>query len=959
MTARWCLSNLREIERVMRDPALRSREQAAARQVRADGRRRRHDGLVERLDLVLAKGFLFDVELRALEAEMDEVGVDSALRGRLTGVEVRSVEQARANPERLHPATELSIKASLATLQEPSLYAALARVDKTITEASPRDKLLAAAASLYRKAQNTAVKTKPEVGAMQQLAGHATRIFGDDDLTRRYNNSMLLAPLDELAERYEKNLAPVRALDASQVERFLQAAAEKGIDPVLAREFLVSYFGERNWRVELPGTASERALKRLLPCPRCERLNEPDAPFCRSCGRVMREQCPRCGLEVPIAAKVCPACSFPAGQRDWAEYLVEEAESAAGREDVGAAVENVVRAEQAWPAGADSTDDLAVRIRSARMSITRLQAARGQEAKNIAELMQDDQYRTALFRLRGLSVPLPSAGELIAECERKIAQAHELVRSAERPGTSGERKADLFLRALRICKDYEPARQGLESIPPEPPHDLRITVDEDRMVVRLDWEQDSPAGCAWVAVRAEGVKAPSSAADLRGQRVSRGISSPNWIDPDPVIGAPVRYAVYTQRGAVLSVRAAIAADVVFITMPAELTAKPADRAIELTWTIPPSAQGIELQRAEAGSSAPPVYLSAETGQRHLVDRKLKNGTRYRYTIRARFADPTADRPGAVRYAPAAVAEATPSRPPEPLRAPHAQGGPPRSGMSFYDHEVVLRWEAPERGVIKILRAKPHVMLRPGDDLSDAQLASHDHVHIGQPPWAHTLRGFGPYVQYFPVLAVDDRCHVGHPRRYLASPEVSDLTADYVSTSVRLRWIWPQLAEEALVAWDENAELPDPLAGPMQARVPRTGGEATGSFDIPVDAVAKLFVLVAVVARANGHEFISSGAPISVQRPSVALRYEVRPAGRRSELVLRPARPAWLPALELRGRTDNRPAGRSDLLLLELQPDLSERELVRKFALGPASPRSCRLFVANSGDDYGVYIIHPD
>jgi hypothetical protein len=745
---------------------------------------------------------------------------------------------------------------------------------------------------------------------------------------------------------------------------FLSAAASKQIDPALAREYLTSYFGERNWRLEFPGAASERALQRLVPCPQCETLNEPEARSCQGCGHAMRLQCPRCGLEVSVRARACPGCGFPTGQRDWAEYLVEEAESGLGRGGIAEVTEFAIRAEQAWPAGADSKDPLAARIRSVREGVVRLESVRDLEAKHIAELMQSDKYRMALLRLRGLSVPLPSASELIAECERKVARADELTRAAEQAGLSDERKAGLYLQALRVCKDYEPAMQGLESIPPPAPHELRVVVDENRMIVRLAWEQDSAAGCEWVVVRAEGTDAPISVADLPGQRVSRGIYSSSWTDPDPLIGAPVRYAVHAQRGAVLSARAAIASDVVFLIRPAELAAKPADRAIELTWTVPPNAEGVELRREEIGSASAPIHLLAEGGERHLVDKNVKNGARYRYTIRARFADPTAGRPGAVRYAPAATAEAIPSRPPSPPPAPHAQGGPPPSGISFYDYEVVLRWPSPERGVIKILRAEPHVSLRPGDDLTEDQLNVHGHLLKGSAPCRDPLRRrVGPFVQYFPVLFVDGRSYVGHPRRYLVGSEVTGLTAEYLSTSVRLHWTWPETGDEALVAWDENGEPADPVAGMLQARVTRTKGETTGQYDLPVQTAKRAFVLVAVVVRVNGREFVSSGAAISVQRPDVTLRYEIRlvrkAGGRRSELVLRPEQhPTWLPALELRGRADNLPAGPGDPVLAELPPGQSERELVCQFPLGSATPRSCRLFVADDGDRSGVHIIDP-
>jgi actin-like ATPase involved in cell morphogenesis len=310
-----------------------------------------------------------------------------------------------------------------------------------------------------------------------------------------------------------------------------------------------------------------------------------------------------------------------------------------------------------------------------------------------------------------------------------------------------------------------------------------------------------------------------------------------------------------------------------------------------------------------------------------------------------------------------VAEVTPSRPPEPPGAPFARGGPPPVGMEIYLHRVVLRWPQPERGVIKILRAGPHVALRPGDDLAEDQLANQGYLLDRPAPCADTLFGSeGSFLQYFPVLFIDGRCHVGHPRRYLVGPEVSGLSAEYLDSSVRLRWNWPQTGDEALVAWDGAVELDDPLTAIHADRVARSGDEITGRYDIPVHPAKQVFVLVAMTARANGLEFVSSGAPASARRPNIMLRYEVRSVrgagGRRGELVLRPASSEWLPALVLHGRADGRAASRYDPVLLQVPPGQPGRELVRKFPLGSAVPQSCRLFVAGEGDDYGVHIIHP-
>jgi hypothetical protein len=74
-------------------------------------------------------------------------------------------------------------------------------------------------------------------------------------------------------------------------------------------------------------------------------------------------------------------------------------------------------------------------------------------------------------------------------------------------------------------------------------------------------------------------------------------------------------------------------------------------------------------------------------------------------------------------------------------------------------------------------------------------------------------------------------------------------------------------------------------------------------------------------------------------------------------VLKPEQPAWLPALELRGRADNRPASPSDPLLLQVPSGHVEHQLVKRFALGSAMVRSCRLLLANE-EDTTIHIIDP-
>ena len=284
------LTLVRDIERVMLDTTAREEERKAAVAAVIDERRQRATRIAKRVDRMLAKGFLYDVEYEALKGDLQIA--DEAAQRRVEAAEKRPVVQARKDNERLDQAKERNLRDYMAIVGETDLYAVLRSVDPGIGSESAREDLYAAADKLYQRARNTADKDRPEVGARQNLAGIAREIFSSDELVRRYQLSMRLAPLDAIVEQYEQDLALVRAVDARQFEMFLRDAAALGVDVALAKEVFIGHFRERNWSVEVPGTSTEAALKALVSCPRCAELNEPEAKHCAQCGSSLTASCP-------------------------------------------------------------------------------------------------------------------------------------------------------------------------------------------------------------------------------------------------------------------------------------------------------------------------------------------------------------------------------------------------------------------------------------------------------------------------------------------------------------------------------------------------------------------------------------------------------------------------------------------------------------------------------------------
>ncbi len=190
------LSYMREIQRVMQDPTDREAERLAALREADDLLDWRRDLIADRLSIMLARGYLYEEEYEELRGD-EAVRTDDSLRLLVESAERRTSGQTRGDQGQLDEATTQALRECLRIIGQPDLYAALRVVAPGIREESPAERLLEAADELYWKARNTADKQGPEVGAMQNLAGLASRIFRSRDLRWRHDASMRLRALDE------------------------------------------------------------------------------------------------------------------------------------------------------------------------------------------------------------------------------------------------------------------------------------------------------------------------------------------------------------------------------------------------------------------------------------------------------------------------------------------------------------------------------------------------------------------------------------------------------------------------------------------------------------------------------------------------------------------------------------------------------------------------------------------
>ena len=952
--ARRNLAFVPAIERVMRNRQDREDERRKAVTALAEDQRERSADLARRVELMLAKRYLYESEYAELQPDL--AAADDAVRQRIESARRRPDARAGAGDERLDPTTEANLRDHLSTVGKADLYDVLREVASDVGPLSSRTDLLAAADEFYRRTRHRGNLNTPEVTARQQLAGIALTVFRTEDRRRQYESSRKHAPLRVLLERYQRDLATARRIDASQFEMYLRDAARLGTGVEPARESFIAHFQDLGWPVEVLVTGAAGKLRTPVPCPQCGELNEPDGKHCGFCGNSLTGDCPRCGLALSAGAGACPQCGLRVSMRGYAEYLAEEAETLLEHGDVADADDHLRKAIREWPLGPDSSDQLAIRLRELEDRLGPVRDQQRRILRQIDQLLETHAYRTARRQLRELSYSTPATVEMLQRCDDAIRESERKVSQACGSGVSAERKAALYLEALDYCADNSEASRELTRLPPGPPSGLRAEADEERRVVRLNWVLAPDEGCSSVIIRTD---SPVPPAVTRANRRHTEQSGGTWEDREPLAGQLTWYAVYTERkiNGIFSERPSVTAEPVLLTAAPGLEARPGDREVELTWTIPENASRVEIRREDMAAGTSVTLSLPERDAVRMVDPGVRNGARYRYAARAVYRYEPPGQPPGERRSRETTCDVVPSAAPPSPGTVHVRGRTPLTPICL--QTVMLRWTPPEQGEVRIVRSLPgRPVPEPGKEFPETELGQYGYVTRES---AFAWMKERERVCYFtPVLVLGGRCHAGSPRPYARGPEVGDVRAEHAGDSVRVTWTWPDGVDEALVAWGDH-EIGDPVAASRKLTIRRSGSATGARHDIPVAGTRQLFVQVAAVVRDdNGAAYFTSGVGETARRPVVHLAYEIQSRGsRRGRLIMRPDQPAYLPTLVLRGRNDDRAAGRADTEILRIPAHHAKPGAVAAFRLAPAiTPRSCRLFTEDETEADLVVIVHP-
>jgi hypothetical protein len=693
------------------------------------------------------------------------------------------------------------------------------------------------------------------------------------------------------------------SVSAKQFEMYLDDARRKGVDDVpLAKHLLVAHFGKLGWIVELPTAETEQQLRSRVQCPRCAELNDETAAACVTCGLLLREPCPGCGAVDPAYGLGCRACGFPIGQRYLVEELVAQAKSALGAHDLEKATLRIDRAARIWKLPAGRTDPLAGEIREVKDALHTAQTSIDEAVARIQKLIDGRELLAAVREIRAAPADLPRRDVHLEHATAEIAKATELYQQARRSGVPNARRAELYAAALDLCADLTAARNELDQIPPDPPGRPQSTVADPAAGVRLSWPPSSHVDTTYVVVRVIGNQVPESPDEASSSDRLGRTSETRFRDATALPGVPLRYAVFTERSGVYST-AVVTAPVV-ITSEAAVGIAADDGEVTLTWQTPDTAVQVEVIRTEIGDEhGRPLRLPIATPG-GLTDTKVRNGTRYRYTVRVAYSGPS----GALVWSPGRSWEVTPvgrPTPPGPLAVVKVS-----TELSLAEHTTQLRWAPSGQGAGKVVRLHGAGTLRQGDRVTEAELYRAGRVFDGPSPVrdAWIDRGL-TFCTYLPVVVLNGTAYAGTPRHYARTAEPTGVHVEYAGPNVLIGWTWPEGCTRVLVGYDLSGRpLTDPTVAAHRLLVGRHPGDRTGGCEIPAEPSTNVSVVLASAVDHEGSRFIGSGVPAQAVRPAARVGYEVRAGDRRRrpELVLTAGTPVDLPALILRAHADRRP-----------------------------------------------------
>ena len=207
----------------------------------------------------------------------------------------------------------------------------------------------------------------------------------------------------------------------------------------------------------------------------------------------------------------------------------------------------------------------------------------------------------------------------------------------------------------------------------------------------------------------------------------------------------------------------------------------------------------------------------------------------------------------------------------------------------------------------------------GKVMTEAEVAEQGHVlplREEDPPNTR-IDYCKPFVMnyYTPIIVIQQQAYIGHSQSYLCVENVSDLTSQYLGSTIRLRWCWPQACQEALISYRKQEWPQHHSASATTYVLTREAYEHLWYYDLrgPIDY--DCYILISAVATYEKNPFIAPGVYLLMRMGTrTTLTYEIiQPTFLRKQRLLHIIidSPTAIPSLQLVSKQGQIPLRRTD------------------------------------------------
>jgi hypothetical protein len=478
--------------------------------------------------------------------------------------------------------------------------------------------------------------------------------------------------------------------------------------------------------------------------------------------------------------------------------------------------------------------------------------------QQIEEELAAGRLRSAQRLAAGLPAEDPQR-ERVAAVDAEVAAITRRAREELGRGRR-EQAASLLAEAIGRAGDDTELPGQLAAVPPPPPREAAARMDGDHVLIT--WKASlANAGPIQYRVMRGQDRAPISPAE--GTPIVTQTERTDVTDTEAPPGTELFYSVFAARGGETWSSPDLARPTMFTPDVTELSVTTGDESVAASWRPHPGTDSVHVVRREnAPPRGPEDGTAVETSLTRFAETGLRTGAEYYYRITASFRAPDGQR----RYSAGVLARAVPEPAPQAVTDLEADGPTDRGPL------IRVAWTPPPYGQVRLVRSDKPVPWSAGTSLRAEDTAGlseipglprrgtdgRDVLELRLPPGRH----------YLLALTTGRNASVaGNSALVWLVEPVRGLTASRMHDEVRLSWIWPDRATDAVVRWPGG-----------QQNCSRRLYDDEGGVVVSIGA-AETTVEVRAVYPQPGGRVTSPGATIRISGRGVAVSYRIRSTSR--------------------------------------------------------------------------------